>query len=643
MRLNPAQQRAVDHNHGPLLVLAGAGSGKTGVVTQRIARLIREGIPARAILAVTFTNKAATEMQERVARLAGAKATKGILLCTFHRFGLEVLSRETKALGFRGKRFAIFDRGDCTGIIREHLRRVTSDRNFDIGAVINRISLAKNAFIDPPAFEAYAAKSDDPYDEITAMVYGEYINSLRSLQAFDFDDLVCEPVRLWRQRPDVLGKWQQRFRFVIVDEYQDTNVAQFELLRLLVSEHKNICVVGDDDQAIYAWRGADVRNILDFPKHFAGAVSVRLEHNYRSRKPVLDVANAVLQSSQAPRHDKQLIVTRGDGPPVKLVVAKDGSEEARFVADECHRLVESAVKPKNIAVLYRSNLQAGEIEGELRARGIPYQVLGGTQTFERKEVKDILAYLQAALDGDNELAVRRSLNYPPRGIGDAALGRLSTFATIHDTSLMAAIEKSHAVPGLTQAARDGCRTYLRAVNELRRNIEGPMGPGDIIKGLASTIELKAQIAAESGQNAKAAARRLTNITYLIKSLERRHAKEPLTANGWRTFLRMLMLREEGSEEETANKVTLTTMHGSKGLEFPYVFLVGLEEGLMPHTRTLEERSTDTHGFDGRPVDEIEQERRLFYVAVTRAREQLYLCRAAHRPARGKMMKRAPSR
>jgi DNA helicase-2/ATP-dependent DNA helicase PcrA len=644
VRLNKAQQEAVDHDLGPLLVLAGAGSGKTGVVTQRIARLIRSGVPASTILAMTFTNKAAGEMQERVTRLVGAKATKGLLVCTFHRFGLEVLGREVKALGFRGGRFAIYDRADCIGILRDVLRPIFTGKNHDIGAILNRISLAKNAFIDPEAFTQFAARSNHEYDEITALAYPKYTSTLAALQAFDFDDLVCEPVRLWRRREDVLKRWRMRYRYVIVDEYQDTNTAQLEMLRLLVDDHRNLCVVGDDDQAIYAWRGADVRNILDFERHFTGAKVVRLERNYRSTKAILDVANAVLEASTAPRHEKRLIPTRGEGEKVQVVTAADNDTESKYVAESIKTLVDrGTARPKEIAVLYRSNLQAGEIEIELKARGVPYQMFGGTQTFERKEVKDVLAYLAVATDPTNELAVRRSINYPPRGIGDVALDKIGNHATAYDLTLIEAVEKAHAIVGLSEPARAGCRAYARIIAELRRDMDDILPVRELVGGLLEAIELKRAIGAECGQNAKAAARRWANVNYLLKTLERRENKQRMDREAWQQFLRVLMLREESEEEEVVDKVTLTTMHGAKGLEFDHVFVIGLEEGLMPHKRSTEERSTDAPPIDGRVIDEIAQERRLFYVAVTRAKKHLYLCWARARGNRGKLVKRAPSR
>ncbi|MSP26128.1 MAG: ATP-dependent DNA helicase [Myxococcales bacterium] len=652
LRLNPSQRDAVAHDRGPMLVLAGAGSGKTGVVTQRIARLIREGTPARAILAMTFTNKAAGEMQQRVEKLAGKKATNGLLACTFHRFGLEVLSRETKVLGLRCDDFAIFDRGDATAVVRDALRLQVTGKTYDVGAIVNRISLAKNAFLDPEAYAKKHESSGDEYDAVTAEIYPRYAAALKSLQAYDFDDLVCEPVRLWLRLPEVLERWRRRFTQLIVDEYQDTNLAQLEMLRLLATEHRNVMVVGDDDQAIYAWRGADVRNILDFEQHFTGARVVRLEHNYRSSEAVLEVANAVLAASHSRRHGKTLRGTKGTGERVKRVSLPDGTSEAVWVAEQIAELLaKEGVRPRDVAVLYRSNLQAPEFESELRARGVPFRVYGGTETFERKEVKDVLSYLSVALaPHDNELAVRRTLNYPSRGIGDAGLDRLGAFATAYGTSLFAAIEKSYAVPELSAVAREGCRAYALVVLELQRDIERLAMP-QALESVVERIGLKAQLAVESGSNVKAFARRWASIELLIKIFSKRAQKllampekeRPLPRLALAQFLRILTLRMDDDDDGAGEKVTLSTMHGSKGLEYRYVFAVGLEEGLLPHARVTDVRATDAMPLDGQAIDEVEQERRLFYVCITRAQEQLWLTHADSRLVRGKPQRRVPSR
>jgi DNA helicase-2/ATP-dependent DNA helicase PcrA len=642
--LNASQREAVEHKDGPLLVLAGAGSGKTGVVTHRIAALLASGVLARSIMAVTFTNKAAAEMKERVERLVDASQCDGLWVSTFHRFGLEVLSREAAALGLRGGRFAIYDRGDCMGLVRDAMRAIRAGKNFDLGAVLGRISLAKNAFIDPDAYARLAERNDDEYDEITALVYPRYAAALRSLQAFDFDDLVCQPVLLWRRRAEVLERWRRRFRYLIVDEYQDTNLAQLEMLRLLGSDHRNVCVVGDDDQAIYAWRGADVRNILDFGDHFPGAKVVRLEHNYRSTEAVLHVANRVLEARGGQRHDKRLVPTQGVGDKVKKIVCADGAVEARFVAEEIGRLCDAGTaRPRDIAVLYRSNLQAGEIESELRTRGMPYRLFGGVQAFERKEVKDVLAYLQVVADPGTELAARRSLTYPPRGVGDVALDRLGAFATAHDVTLFEAAARAAGIAGLAPAAVEGCTAYARLVGELSAAVDAGTPTAEVVKRLVEALDLRRLLFAEGGASSKQAAWRWSNVELLVRAFERRDAREPSSRAALQQFLRLLLLRQEGDDDEPGDSVTLTTMHGAKGLEFRVVFLVGLEEGFLPHARTLDERVTDVPSFDGRPSDDLEQERRLFYVAITRARERLYLCRARVRLTRGKPHKRAPSR
>ncbi|MBI4954173.1 MAG: UvrD-helicase domain-containing protein [Myxococcales bacterium] len=642
---NPAQRQAVEHESGPLLVLAGAGSGKTGVVTRRIARLIERGAAARSILAMTFTNKAADEMRERVVRLVGARAADGLTVSTFHRFGLEVIKAEHQALGLRGKRFALVDFGDASAIVRDLLRTTAWGRNFDIAAILTRISLAKNAFIGPEAYAAAMKKSEHPYDEATVELYGAYLARLEALQAYDLDDLVCQPVILWRRRPEVLQRWQERYRFVIVDEYQDTNLSQLELLRLLVDTHRNVCAVGDDDQAIYAWRGADVRNILEFERHFPGTKVVRLETNYRSQKPILDVANAVIGKSSAPRHEKVLVPARTPvGAPElpTLVTAPDGVAEVRFVADEVKRLLDrEGLRPRDVAVLYRSNLLGVEVETELRARGVPLRMVGGTQLVERKEVKDVLAYLQVAIDHDHELGARRAVNYPPRGVGDAALMKLASYATARQSSLFDAMTRAHELE-LPAAAREGCRTFVRIVSEIERGFEEHKPSAEVVRMLVDRLGLKAQLQAEAGGNLQAAARRWGGIEYLLRAFGRRDAIAPMNRAALGQFLRALTLREE-TEEEVPNAVTLSTVHGAKGLEFGCVFVIGLEEGILPHVRSTEERATDAVGMDGRPLDDVEQERRLFYVAVTRAKQRLWLCHAAARARGGKAQKRAPSR
>ena len=640
--LNPAQRAAVEHQHGPLLVLAGAGSGKTSVVTQRIARLIDRGVAPRAILAMTFTNKAAAEMMERVAKLVPGKGTRELTVSTFHRFGLEVLGKETRALGLRGTTFAIFDQADSSGVLRELLRDVRTGKNYDVGAILSRISAAKNAFLDAEGWSARerASRGLDDYDEIASVLYPKYQAALRAFQAFDFDDLICEVVNLWKKREDVLEKWRQRYRFVIVDEYQDTNHAQLELVRLLVAEHKNVCVVGDDDQSIYAWRGADVRNILDFEEHFPGAKVIKLEQNYRSAASVLDVANAVLANQPGRRHKKTLLATRDAGPRPEVIVAADPDVEAAFVADTIHKaLEEQGLRPKDCAVLYRSNMQAQPVESALKERQIPYRMIGGQQFFERKEVKDLLAYMRLTLDPNDEMALRRIINYPARGIGEVALAKISAYATAKDTTLWHVVSRPYVVNGMPAAVMEGCRSLQRVIEGARQRFERGEQSEAVARAIAGDIGLKEDVLAAS-TSGSTAERRWGNVEGLFQMFARRHAQGKGAGKELGEYLRFLTLRADEAEAEAEDKVTLTTMHGTKGLEYKLVFVIGLEEGLLPHQRTLGERATDLPLEGAHSLDE---ERRLFYVAVTRAKDKLYLCRTRYRPARGKMMPRVISR
>jgi DNA helicase-2/ATP-dependent DNA helicase PcrA len=542
----------------------------------------------------------------------------------------------------RGTSFAIFDQADGMGLIREILRDIKPGKSFDVGAISARISNAKNAFMSSEAW-ADAQRSGsglDEYDEIAVLIYDRYQAALRSFQAFDFDDLICEVVRLWQRRPEVLQRWQMRFRQIIVDEYQDTNRAQLELLRLLGGIHKNVMVVGDDDQAIYAWRGADVRNILDFEEHFSGAHVVKLQENYRSVRPILDVANAVLEKSGARRHKKCLIPTRVSAQKVNVVIAADPDVEAGFVATEAQRLIErDAVRPKDIAVLYRSNVLGGPIESALKERAIPIRMIGGQQFFERKEVKDLIAYLRLILNPGDEMSLRRVINYPARGIGDVAVAKLVAHATAHDLPLWQVLGRAHAVHDLPASAIEGCRQLVRLIEGMRGRLS-TFSPASVARALVGEAGIKEDILAGSSNNL-AAARRWGNVEGLLNVLLRREEQGRGDREHFSEFLRLLALRHE-EEADDANRLTMTTMHGAKGLEFSYVFVVGLEEGLLPHSRTTDARSTDVPT-DGDGATSIEEERRLFYVAITRARDRLYLCRAKARGVRGKLVPRTPSR
>ncbi len=643
-KMNPAQAEAVEHQNGPLLVLAGAGSGKTRVITHRIARLMERGVPAHMICALTFTNKAAAEMAERVDHiikergLGGKDGGKGLVISTFHSFGLMVLGREKKALGGT---FTIFDQGDCLSAVKEILSRTEAGKRLDAAAIQARISNAKNAFLTP---EELPVREGDEYDEMTKLVYPKYQSALRNFKAFDFDDLVCEVARIWKERPDILDRWQKEFLYILVDEYQDTNRAQLEVLRLLANRHKNICVVGDDDQSIYAWRGADVRNILDFEEQFPGAKIVMLEQNYRSAAPILEVANAVISKRTDSKYKKFLRTDKPGGDKVKLGVAPSPEAEAAYVAREIRRIIsDEQRKPKDFAILYRSNGQAKLIEENLREQGVPYRMIGGQQFFERKEVKDILAYLKLALNRSDEISLRRIINYPPRGIGDTSIERLTQNALAKGWSLWQAVERVDALDGIPTGGRDGCKELEKIIADMRKKLIIERQKASVVaRDLCERVGLKKDIEATS-PTPNAAARRWGNVEGFLAMLGRRETRveakgqDATAEKELMGFLHALTLQMSEEAEDPGNVVTLSTLHGSKGLEFDIVYLLGCEEGLIPHMRSLEVKATDA------TVQDVEEERRLFYVGVTRARHRLELLRCKHRVARGKPMPRTPCR
>ncbi len=675
-KLNAPQREAASHVEGPLLVLAGAGSGKTRVITFRIAHLLELGVPPEQICAVTFTNKAAEEMRERVAAILQDKKTaRALTIGTFHALGLQILRQERKALGMpRG--FAIYDQSDQMGALREAMRSIKDmskdgERRFDMKAVQTRISLSKNAFIAPDEYEGNPA---DDYDMITQQVFPKYQEMLRSCGAFDFDDLIVEPVRLFERNADVGNRWGSRFRFVMVDEFQDTNAAQLRMVRGLVKTHGNLVVVGDDDQSIYSWRGADPTNILRFAELFPGAKIVKLEQNYRSTKTILGAANTVIANNKQ-RHGKQLWSQIGDGEIITHAVAATPEDEAKWVAREIHQVHKDGRPWDAIAVMYRSNIQAKIIEEELRTASIPYVMYGGQQFFERKEVKDLLAYMRVAVNPKDELALRRIINYPARGIGATTIEKLASLAhakggTLWDV-LRGVVTGTGTLPGLDMhakhwtdddpddpdvpmnapietelkgAAKNGVIELVHVVSELSSALKS----GDDFVGAARALieDIKLYDDLRDASTSQAAAqRRIENVEGLLGALGRFQEKlkaEPAKKNALAEYLRMLTLESTKEEEEhTGARVVLTTLHGAKGLEFPVCFMVGLEEELLPHARTLQPQATDV--IDADHATDISEERRLCYVGITRAQRKLYLTRACTRVSRGRSVPRTPSR
>ncbi len=563
-------------------------------------------------------------------------------MSTFHSFGLDVLGRERDAVGGR---FTIFDQGDQTALVKQLLRDAGADRSYDAAAVLSRISNAKNAF---QSTEELPQREGDAYDEITKVVYPRYQSALRQYRAFDFDDLVCEVARLWRDRADVRGRWQSEFLYVLVDEYQDTNRAQLEMLRLLCGSRRNVCAVGDDDQAIYGWRGADVRNILDFEEHFPKARVIKLEQNYRSYAPILAVANAVISKRLDSKWRKELFTEKTGGPAVRVAVAPTPEIEAAWVCREIKRLLrEEGKRPREIAVLYRSNGQSRLIEETLREQGVAHRVVGGAQFFERKEVKDVLAYLKLALNLADEISLRRVVNYPARGIGETTLDKLVAHAFSRGWSLWQAVERVDALDDIPPAAREGCRTLEKLIVDARKELFGAnRPPSEVARAITERVAMK--VAIEVGApSPDVAVKRWANVEGVLGTLGRREAKHGGTGGGMEglaAFLQMLTMDIETETDDSADVVTLSTLHGSKGLEFGAVFLVGCEEGYLPHARTLEVRATDgVPTSTGDHAADIEEERRLFYVGVTRAKERLVLSRARARVLRGKAVPRTPSR
>ena len=612
-----------------MLVLAGAGSGKTRVIIARIARLLAGGVQPSSILAVTFTNKAANEMRERIGATVGDETASAIWLSTFHSFGVRFVREEAKALGL-GSRFTIFDQGDSLGVVRELLRtEAKADRQLDAQAILSRISLWKNALLKPGEVRA----KGDEYDQAAVSIYGAYESTLADMHAVDFDDLVIKPVVLLRDRPGIRSKWRTRFAHVLVDEFQDTNVAQLDLVRLLANDRGNVCVVGDDDQSIYGWRGACVDNILDFEQHFPGAVVTKLEQNYRSRASILNVANAAIEKSPKRPYAKVLKPVRESGPPVRMCVLPEPQEEAKFVASEIRKLQREGTDPREIAVLYRSNTQAKLLEEELRVAGIAYRVFGGTKFFDRKEIKDGIAYMRIALNPRDELSLRRIVNTPARGLGAQSLRHIVEHGEAHRMSLLRALKNADQIEALSARAKVSAARLGGAIETAGKGFRAG-GLADTATALLRAVGMLRDDA-DSSLEAK---RRRANIDFLRRSIERLEARSGADREALQRLLHHIALDPSDPDEpEPGRQVTLSSLHSAKGLEFSVVFLIGCVEGVLPHARTTDPKITDASMAD------LEEERRLFYVGVTRARDLLYLTRHKERVARGRLVKITPSR
>ncbi|TMJ06548.1 MAG: DNA helicase PcrA [Bacillati bacterium ANGP1] len=620
--LNPPQREAVIHPGGPLLILAGAGSGKTRVLAYRVAYLLRSGgvSPAR-MLAVTFTNKAANEMRVRVDRLVGAAMARAIWIGTFHHICSRILRRNGERVGV-GRNFLIFDDDDQRAVIRQCLKDLGLDeRRFPPAVLLALIDRAKNEGVD---HLAYAERANGWYEEVVARVFNAYQRLLREQNALDFDDLLLEVVRLFGEAPDVKEEYQERFQHILVDEYQDTNRAQYLIIRTLAERHRNICVVGDDDQSIYRWRGADVRNILEFEQDYPDATIVKLEQNYRSTKTILQAAREVIQHNPH-RHGKALWTDNPPGEPVALYEAFDGHDEARFVADEIARL-KNGLRYRDVVVLYRTNAQSRLFEEQCLRAGLPYTIVGGVRFYERKEIRDIIAYLRLALTPADDASLTRIINVPRRGIGDISLGRLAGYARAHGLSLLEAMAQPEALEDLPKSAQRAAAELVDLIARLRDRAQR-VRTTDLIDAAIVETGYQAMLEAEGTDEAYSRLENLRELVTVAKEFEDVTGEESLEA-----FLQHLALVTDlDTWQEQVDRVTLMTLHSAKGLEFAVVFLAGLEEGLFPHARALEE------------AEGLEEERRLCYVGMTRAKQRLYLSYARSRTIFGSTMPGVPSR
>lgn len=609
--LNDRQKEAVVNTDGPMLILAGAGSGKTKVLTTKVAYLIEEkNIDPNNILAITFTNKAAKEMKERIFKLEGNSAFY-IQISTFHSFGLKILKENCELLGYE-KNFTILDSDDSLSIIKKIMKELNIDANkYNPKAIKNVISNNKNEIIDPEKYSLYV---NTDFDEIALEVYRKYEKSLKINNAVDFDDLLILPLKLFNNNPGVLQKYQEKYKYVFIDEYQDTNEPQYILSKMISAKYKNITVVGDADQAIFTWRGANYKNILNFEKDYKDAKVVLLEENYRSTKTILNAANNVIKNNKV-RKEKNLWTQNEEGSKITYYKAFDEKDESNFVVNEIKKLMEKGVNPKDICVLYRANAQSRTVEEAFLTSNISYNIVGSYAFYNRKEIKDLIAYLKLIYNNKDDVSLLRVINYPKRGIGNKAIENLAIKSNVLDKSLYEVIDSGKELEFKNMIEEIKKEESHLTLTEL---IDMVLDKSGMKKSLEDEKSIEADIRLENLEEFKSIAKAM-EINEGIVSLEE--------------LLDKLALVSDVSEQKNDNedKVTLMTMHAVKGLEYDYVFVVGVEEGLFPHSNSLESN------------DELEEERRLCYVAITRAKKKLYLINARSRILYGKVSSNVPSR
>ena len=615
--LNEPQRQAVMATNGPLLILAGAGSGKTRVLTHRTAYLIEEcGVNPYNIMAITFTNKAAGEMRERIDQMVGY-GSESIWVCTFHSTCVRILRRYIDRLGF-GTNFTIYDSDDQKTLMKDICKRLEIDtKMYKEKMFLSAISSAKDELIDPIEFETRAA--GDYVKRKQAQVYREYQQALKQNNALDFDDLIMKTVELFKLDKEVLASYQDRFRYIMVDEYQDTNTAQFELIRLLALKYQNLCVVGDDDQSIYKFRGANIYNILNFEHHFPDATVIKLEQNYRSTQNILDAANAVIANNQG-RKEKRLWTDNGAGDKITFEQLDTAAEEADFVArDIARRVRKGEYQYKDCAILYRTNAQSRLFEERFITANIPYKIFGGVNFYARKEVKDLLAYLKTIDNGQDDLAVRRIINIPKRGIGAASINKVALYAQEQEISFYDALCVAEQVPGLGKAAAK-IRPFVLFIQSMKAKAK-LLSVADLLQEVIETTGYVRELEAEGTDEAEA---RIENIDELIsKAVDYAEGEEAPTLNGF--LENVALVADIDSFDENSDYVVLMTLHSAKGLEFPNVYLAGLEDGLFPSYMSITSDNSQA---------EIEEERRLAYVGITRAKKNLTITSARVRMVRG---------
>ncbi|HSC66439.1 MAG TPA: DNA helicase Rep [Cellvibrio sp.] len=631
-QLNPRQKEAVLYIDGPCLVLAGAGSGKTSVITRKIAYLIEQcDMPARHIAALTFTNKAAREMKERASKLVKGSASKGLTVSTFHNLGLNIIRREHKSLGFKPG-FSIFDSEDARSLLKELMLKEGELDSDHLDLVQHQISNWKNDLVNP----GHAlSKAQSPGEQTIALIYQRYNQALRAYNAVDFDDLILIPVELFQTNPEVLGRWQRKIRYLLVDEYQDTNSSQYLLVQLIVGDRGALTVVGDDDQSIYAWRGARPENMSLLKQDYPSLRVIKLEQNYRSTSRILRVANHLIANNPH-EFDKALWSEMGLGDPIRVLRCKNEEAEAERVATEIiTQRLQKQYKFRDFAVLYRGNHQARLLEMKLQHHQIPYKMSGGSSFFAKTEIKDVMAYLRLIVNPDDDNAFLRIINTPRRQIGTSTLEALGGYASEREISLFAALDEMGLQSRIPEKNLERLQRFAHWIKQVTHNCRGEQ-PVDAIREMLADIDYEGWLHQNSASS-KAAEKRMENVFYLVESLQKTLDK---TANDdedesariedaiAKLVLRDLMERQE--EEDLSDQVQLMTLHASKGLEFPHVFMVGMEEDLLPHRNSIEDNN-------------IEEERRLTYVGITRAQRTLSMTLAGKRKQFGELSETTPSR